>query len=168
MGCDMLTLVPWYYRVLAVALLSLTLIAFGWVKGANHVQKEFDAFEARVNAAGEAQSALNKQITKKGEEITASTGGEYAKGDADVVRTYGPGRVRNANPGSGKVARVPQAASGTNGRPADAGFGAGIRPPSKDECPDLKADIARTTVMLIYLQDWVEQQSEVRQGLDAQ
>ncbi len=38
-----MTLIPWPYRLLALALLAATLIGFGWVKGAGHVQVRWDA-----------------------------------------------------------------------------------------------------------------------------
>lgn len=36
-------LVPWPYRVLALILLAVALVGFGWVKGADHVQAVWDA-----------------------------------------------------------------------------------------------------------------------------
>jgi len=38
-----MTLIPWPYRLLALALLAAALIGFGWVKGAGHVQAKWDA-----------------------------------------------------------------------------------------------------------------------------
>jgi hypothetical protein len=37
------SVVPWPYRLLALAALSAALVGFGWVKGAGHVQAEWDA-----------------------------------------------------------------------------------------------------------------------------
>jgi len=36
-------LIPWPYRLLALAALAVALIGFGWVKGAGHVQARWDA-----------------------------------------------------------------------------------------------------------------------------
>ncbi len=36
-------MIPWPYRLLALAALGLTLVGFGWVKGAGHVQAQWDA-----------------------------------------------------------------------------------------------------------------------------
>lgn len=36
-------LIPWPYRLLAVALLAVALVSFGWIKGAGHVQDQWDA-----------------------------------------------------------------------------------------------------------------------------
>ena len=38
-----MSLIPWPYRWLALVLLAAALIGFGWVKGAGHVQTQWDA-----------------------------------------------------------------------------------------------------------------------------
>ena len=38
-----MNLIPWPYRWLALVLLAAALIGFGWVKGAGHVQTQWDA-----------------------------------------------------------------------------------------------------------------------------
>ena len=38
-----MTLIPWPYRLLALAALAVALIGFGWIKGASHVQTKWDA-----------------------------------------------------------------------------------------------------------------------------
>lgn len=38
-----MSLIPWLYRLLALAALAVALIGFGWVKGASHVQTRWDA-----------------------------------------------------------------------------------------------------------------------------
>ena len=38
-----MSVIPWPYRLLAIAALGLTLVGFGWVKGAGHVQAQWDA-----------------------------------------------------------------------------------------------------------------------------
>ena len=38
-----MTLIPWPYRLLALAALAAALIATGWLKGAGHVQTKWDA-----------------------------------------------------------------------------------------------------------------------------
>jgi len=38
-----MNLIPWSYRLLALVLLGVALIGFGWVKGAGHVQAQWDA-----------------------------------------------------------------------------------------------------------------------------
>lgn len=43
-------LVPLPYRVLALILLAVALVGFGWVKGATHVQSEWDSVNSRQAA----------------------------------------------------------------------------------------------------------------------
>lgn len=38
-----MTLIPWPYRLLALAALGVALVGFGWIKGAGHVQAQWDA-----------------------------------------------------------------------------------------------------------------------------
>lgn len=38
-----MTLIPWPYRLLALAALGVALVGFGWVKGAGHIQAQWDA-----------------------------------------------------------------------------------------------------------------------------
>ena len=37
-----MSVIPWPYRLLTLAALGLTLVGFGWVKGAGHVQAQWD------------------------------------------------------------------------------------------------------------------------------
>lgn len=36
-------MIPWPYRLLALVLLVAALLGFGWIKGAEHVQAQWDA-----------------------------------------------------------------------------------------------------------------------------
>ena len=38
-----MSVIPWPYRLLALVALGVALIGFGWVKGAGHVQAQWDA-----------------------------------------------------------------------------------------------------------------------------
>ena len=38
-----MSLIPWPYRLLALVVLGVALIGFGWIKGAGHVQAKWDA-----------------------------------------------------------------------------------------------------------------------------
>jgi hypothetical protein len=58
-----LTLVPLPYRLIGLALLSLALWGFGWVKGAQHGEARLDAYKATQDAAVLAQQLKAGQIT---------------------------------------------------------------------------------------------------------
>ena len=38
-----MSVIPWAYRLLALAVLGVALVGFGWIKGASHVQAQWDA-----------------------------------------------------------------------------------------------------------------------------
>ena len=38
-----MSVIPWPYRLLALAVLGVALVGFGWIKGASHVQAQWDA-----------------------------------------------------------------------------------------------------------------------------
>ena len=54
----LLGLVPMPYRLLALALLAAAIFGYGWLKGANHVEAKFAAFQAEVAAEGRASQKL--------------------------------------------------------------------------------------------------------------
>jgi len=41
-----MSVIPWPYRLLALAALTIALLGFGWIKGASHVQTQWDAATA--------------------------------------------------------------------------------------------------------------------------
>lgn len=38
-----MSVIPWLYRLLALTALGVALVGFGWIKGASHVQTQWDA-----------------------------------------------------------------------------------------------------------------------------
>lgn len=86
---NLFTVIPAPYRIMLLAAFCAALVAFGWVKGARHVQARWDAAEgtraqavttavlARVSAnqqEAQRQVAINKSITEeKDHEIAALT-----------------------------------------------------------------------------------------------
>ena len=38
-----MSVIPWPYRLLAFAAIGVALVGFGWIKGAGHVQAQWDA-----------------------------------------------------------------------------------------------------------------------------
>ena len=73
--------IPTPYRLLAFALLSAALVSFGWVKGADHVQEEWDAQISR-------QALQVANIQKKQVEATTQVVTRYVD-RIKVVREAG-------------------------------------------------------------------------------
>jgi len=60
-----MNLIPWPYRWLAVAALAVALIGFGWIKGAGHVQAQWDAAAQHQNLQATAIRERQAQTTVK-------------------------------------------------------------------------------------------------------
>lgn len=74
-----MTLIPWPYRLLALALLAAVLVGFGWIKGAEHGQAQWDAAVQ--------QQALQVAATRqKQAEATVKVVTEYVDRVVRVVR----------------------------------------------------------------------------------
>lgn len=60
-----MSLIPWPYRLLALAALAVALIGFGWVKGAGHVQTQWDAAVQQQTLQAAATRETQAQATVK-------------------------------------------------------------------------------------------------------
>jgi hypothetical protein len=128
-------------------------MGWAWLKGANHVQVKFDAYELAVETAGNAQLEKNKQVTKAGVDISKKNGADYEKALSDLARLYGVDRVRD-NPGRSKTPAISNARPGVIARSPDVVLGAGISTPTPNECAALEADAAATTLEYLWLREW--------------
>lgn len=122
--------IPAPYRALLLALFAVALVGFGWVKGAAHVQAEWDAAEgeraqavadavlARVAAnkkEAERQATINQKITEgKDREIATLTarlnaagrlrvGPSFCGGTASATGAENASGGNGANPPGGMV-----------------------------------------------------------------
>ena len=59
----MLSIIPFPYRILALAVFALALVGFGWVKGVHHEELKFGAYKAANDKAVLAQSNKAAQAT---------------------------------------------------------------------------------------------------------
>lgn len=57
--------IPWYVRWLAIAMLCVSAAGFGWVNGADSVQKKWDDHELQSALAAEKDKAERADITAK-------------------------------------------------------------------------------------------------------
>ena len=76
-----MTLIPWPYRLLALVLLAAALIGFGWIKGAVHVQAQWDA-------AAQQQTLQTAAIRQRQAEATVKVVTQYVD-RVRVVREKG-------------------------------------------------------------------------------
>ena len=76
-----MNLVAWPYRVLAPAVLGIALVGFGWLKGASHVQAQWDAATA-------AQQLAQAQVQIRKAEATVQVVTQYVD-RIQVVREKG-------------------------------------------------------------------------------
>ena len=81
-----MTLIPWPYRWLALVLLAAALIGFGWIKGAGHVQAQWDA-------AVQKQTLQTAAVREKGDTIVKEVP-VYVPVQADAACTINRGFVR--------------------------------------------------------------------------
>ena len=98
-----MSVIPWPYRLLVLAVLGVALVGFGWIKGASHVQAQWDAAiqqqALQTAAIRERQSqATVKVVTQyvdreKGETIIKEVP-VYVPVQADAACTINRGFVR--------------------------------------------------------------------------
>lgn len=155
----MTRLIPWPWRLLALALLAAALFGAGWVKGMQYGAADHAKFAARVSALGEVAEAKTRATVRRQTAITTHTETTYAQGSDTLRRLHGPGRLREqAHFGGVKLPALPGPSRQSDGPAADAGPGAAEPAPDGDACAGLRSDAAMTTRQLLFLQGWVERQ----------
>ena len=103
-----MSLIPWPYRCLALVLLAAALIGFGWIKGAGHVQAQWDAavqqqaLQAAAARERQAQATVKvvteyvdrvRFVREKGDTIIKEVP-VYVPAQADAACTINRGFVR--------------------------------------------------------------------------
>ena len=123
-------LIPWPYRLLALAALSVALVGFGWVKGAGHVQDEWDiasnkqSMQVAVIQKRQAEATV-KVVTKYVDrvKVVQETGNTiikevpvYVPAEADAACVLYRGFVRLHD--AAAAGRIPEPAGSTDAAPA--------------------------------------------------
>ena len=103
-----MSVIPWPYRLLTLAALSVALVGFGWIKGASHVQAQWDAaiqqqaLQVAVARERQAQATVKvvtqyvdrvRVVREKGETIIREVP-VYVPVQADAACTINRGFVR--------------------------------------------------------------------------
>lgn len=155
--------VGWQTRVLAILALIGVVFAFGYIKGKQSGAADMEKFKGSVMVVGVKQQTKIDIAAQNADKISSDRGDKYEKSRSHLAAIYGPGRVRQpSGSGSNKAEAVPEATGQFNGGSADNGLGSGIRAPEaveSRECKALKADAAQTTLQLLNLRAWVEEQT---------
>jgi len=125
------SVIPWPYRLLALAALGLALVGFGWVKGAGHVQAQWDtavqqqALQAAAVREEQAQATVKvvtqyvdrvRVVREKGDTIIKEVP-VYVPVQADAACTINRGFVRLHD--AAAAGEVPEPARDTDAAAAD-------------------------------------------------
>ena len=126
-----MSVIPWPYRLLALAALGLALVGFGWVKGAGHVQAQWDtavqqqALQATAVREEQAQATVEviteyvdrvRVVREKGDTIIKEVP-VYVPVQADAACTINRGFVRLHD--AAAAGALPEPARDTDAAAAD-------------------------------------------------
>lgn len=127
---NLTSLVPLPYRLLALALLAVVLLGFGWVKGASHVQGEWDAAigkqalqvaTVKVKQAEATVQVVTKYVDRV--KVVRETGDTiikevpvYVTAEAEAACVLSRGFVRLHD--AAAAGRIPEPAGGADASPA--------------------------------------------------
>lgn len=160
-----LALVPLPYRLLALALLAVALLGFGWVKGASHVQGEWDAAigkqavqvaTVKVKQAEATVQVVTKYVDRV--KVVRKTGDTiikevpvYVTAEADAACVLSRGFVRLHD--AAAAGRIPEPAGG-----ADASLAGIALSAVAGTVADNYGRCHENAEQLTALQDWVRAQ----------
>lgn len=158
-------LIPWPYRLLAMAAFAVALVGFGWVKGAGHVQAEWDAATGKQSLQGavvqkrQAEATVQvvtkyvdrvKVVREAGDTIIKEVP-VYVPAEADAACVLSRGFVRLHD--AAATGRLPQAAGAADALPAGIALSAvaGTVADNYERCHE-------NTEQLRSLQEWIRTQ----------
>ena len=164
-----MSVIPWPYRLLALAALGLTLVGFGWVKGAGHVQAQWDtavqqqALQATTVREEQAQATVKvvteyvdriRVVREKGDTIIKEVP-VYVPVQADAACTINRGFVRLHD--AAAVGALPEPARDTDAAAADIALSAvaGTVATNYQTCHE-------TAEQLRALQTWVREMASAK------
>lgn len=150
-----MTLFLKYWKQIAGITLILIIFSFGYYKGSESKQREFDTFKHVIAVEAAIAEQTYQDSLVKQEQITK----EVTKGYEDAIKKLNthfksnPVRLRNRNPSGSEVSTIPDTprsvdetaevvVSDTNG---------------SDEVTQALLDCTQDVIQLLYLQDWVNE-----------
>ena len=165
-----MSVIPWPYRLLAIAALGLALVGFGWVKGAGHVQAQWDAavqqqaLQATAVREEQAQATVEviteyvdrvRVVREKGDTIIKEVP-VYVPVQADAACTINRGFVRLHD--AAAAGALPEPARDTDAAAADIALStvAGTVATNYQTCHE-------TAEQLRALQTWVREMASTTQ-----
>ena len=165
-----MSVIPWPYRLLAFAALGLALVGFGWIKGAGHVQAQWDAavqqqaLQATAVREEQAQATVEvvtqyvdrvRVIHEKGDTIIKEVP-VYVPVQADAACTINRGFVRLHDAAAGGA--LPEPARDADAAAADIALSAvaGTVATNYQTCHE-------TAEQLTALQTWVREMASTTQ-----
>lgn len=125
---NLLAVVPVQARIALMIAFAVSLICFGWVKGASHATEKWEAADAvRVSAQAQAvqlRLASNARLAQKQADTNAAiTKGKQDEIDALRARVDAAGRLHHGTAICGGPAPAAQTASATGGNSSDSSGG---------------------------------------------
>lgn len=162
-----LALVPLPYRLLAITLLAVALVGFGWVKGAGHVQAEWGAANAKQAAQvvavkqRQAEAAVQVvtqyvdriQVVREAGAAIVKEVPVYVSPEADAACVLSRGFVRLHD--AAAAGRVPGPAGSADAAPAGIALSAaaGTVADNYERCHENSAKLEA-------LQDWIREMQQ--------
>ena len=153
---DFVKAIPAPYTAIALAALIAASGAFGYVKGYLSQAEKFSEYKAQVEAINERTKIENDRAKKENERITHETAQGWAAA-VDYLKSHPVGMRSNSR--AGTMLGLSRPATGTNATaPIDAN-----RPQcdAPTDAPNVN-DCIHDAAQLLWLIDWVKQQTEVR------
>jgi hypothetical protein len=142
--------IPILYRVILMLALAVSCVTFGYVQGIRSEADRNADYRSSVEATAVAQLATVAAKVKQQKQITEDTANAYTQALYYLRNHPVNPRVRQSSHcGGSAMPAVPDATTGVDGGPADAGDGA-VSP-----APDIETACRETTLQLIWLQDWI-------------
>ena len=137
-------------KIIGIVLIVAGVFGFGYYKGNSYQKEKFDAYKIEVSAAAKAQEEETKRIIKTQQQITAKAEKRHEKDISSLRAIYD--RMRRTS-GSGTLSTAPDPAKDPS--QATAYY--------LDVAPELAIQCGETTQQLVSLQNWVNDQSQVKE-----